>query len=76
MEPKKTIYLSSEIAVCRNCKGEGVVAKKQPYPYSREGEKLFVCEVCNGAGMVRIRREVLTEIKPHYPNIKHIVPDE
>ena len=75
MEPKKTIYLSSEIAVCRNCKGEGIVAKKLPYPESRDGEKLYVCQICDGGGMVRVRKEIITEIKPHYPNIKNAIPN-
>ena len=61
---KKEITRPAKIALCRMCKGTGILAAEAPerHPYR--------CPQCEGSGRVTVSCEMTLDIKPYRPKPK------
>lgn len=61
---KKEITRPPKIALCRMCKGTGILAAEAPerHPYR--------CPQCEGSGRVTVSCEMTLDIKPYRPKPK------
>lgn len=61
---KKEITRSPKIALCRMCKGTGILAAEAPerHPYR--------CPQCEGSGRVTVSCEMTLDIRPYRPKPK------
>lgn len=65
---KKT-YQSKEVAVCRDCAGEGsIVIPGEHLGHGRYSDEVVeTCETCKGSGLVAVEKITTVIICPHKP---------
>ena len=61
---KKAITIPPKDALCRMCKGTGIVATEAPQRYPEP------CPQCEGSGRVTVSCEMTLDIRPYRPKPK------